>query len=663
VSVEVREVEQATSEFAGVLALWRANRRYLGFLPEAGFGDRAQKGTLIAAIADEAPVGYVLYDLPGDRVKIVHLCVASAARRRGVAGALIEAVSARHRDRRGLELKCRRDFPASKLWPTLGFRPVLDLPGRSAERHLLTVWQLPHEHADLFTFVDERRELAVIDNNVFQDLITDRPQGRATRNLLNDWLFELVELCTTDELWHEINACEDATLRAEMRAHAEGFRKLSVPRTSWLDLSSIVAKLAPDAGPADHRHVARAVAANATYFVTRDDEILDAADELREQLRISVTRPEMLIVALDRVRSSGLYEPEALQATSIRAVAPSDLDQKSFVTAFLNYGAGERSKDLRDVLRPALASPDTHDVRTFRSADEQLLGSVVHSAQTGHVEVKLVRVSSSDRVGRAVARQLAFLPRQVAALRSLARVIITDPNPSRPVLRCLEDEGYRQDEHNRWVCDVRRGIADINVVESSRAPDATVAAALERCLWPLKITGAALPTFMIAVHPAWAEQLFDTNLAAATLFGRRLDLGLSREHVYYRGPGWAGGLAHPARILWYVKGGTPGHPVGHLRATSQLAEVVVGRPRTLHQRFARLGVWTEQQVCDAANANNTVMALRFTDTEVFERPLDLSTLNDIFATAGESFRAPQSPQRVDERMFCLLYRRASAHAS
>jgi hypothetical protein len=49
----------------------------------------------------------------------------------------------------------------------------------------------------------------------------------------------------------------------------------------------------------------------------------------------------------------------------------------------------------------------------------------------------------------------------------------------------------------------------------------------------------------------------------------------------------------------------------------------VGRPRTLHQRFARLGVWTEQQVCDAANANNTVMALRFTDTEVFERPLAL----------------------------------------
>jgi len=179
----------------------------------------------------------------------------------------------------------------------------------------------------------------------------------------------------------------------------------------------------------------------------------------------------------------------------------------------------------------------------------------------------------------------------------------------------------------------------------------------------LKITGGELATFMISVHPVWAEQLFDTNLAAATLFGRRLDLGLSREHVYYRGAGWAGGLAHPARILWYVKGGTPGHPVGHLRATSQLAEVVVGRPRTLHQRFARLGVWTEQQVCDAASENNTVMALRFTDTEVFERPLDLTTLNQVYQTAGGTFRAPQSPQRVGEHMFCLLYRRASAHAS
>ena len=83
---------------------------------------------------------------------------------------------------------------------------------------------------------------------------------------------------------------------------------------------------------------------------------------------------------------------------------------------------------------------------------------------------------------------------------------------------------------------------------------------------------------------------------------------------------------------------------------------------TLYRRFARLGVWSEQQVCDAADANNTVMALRFVDTEVFERPLDLPTLREIDREAGSIFTAPQSPHRVPERMFCLLYQRASAYA-
>ncbi len=161
--------------FADVLRLAQSNRRYLGFLPDAGFADRAGKGTLLVATDGETALGYVLYDLPGDRVKIVHLCVAGGCRHAGVARALIDDVSARHQDRRGLELTCRRDFPANTLWPRLGFRPVAERPGRSAARYPLTIWQLAHVHEDLFTPIDERREIAVIDNNIFKDLTSDRP--------------------------------------------------------------------------------------------------------------------------------------------------------------------------------------------------------------------------------------------------------------------------------------------------------------------------------------------------------------------------------------------------------------------------------------------------------------------------------------------------------
>jgi predicted transcriptional regulator len=172
----------------------------------------------------------------------------------------------------------------------------------------------------------------------------------------------------------------------------------------------------------------------------------------------------------------------------------------------------------------------------------------------------------------------------------------------------------------------------------------------------------ALPTFVISIHPSYAAQLFETNLAEGTPFGRDLVLRLSREHVYYRGCGWAGGLRAPARLLWYVKG-TARTGTGYLAAASALLEVSRGRPRSLHQRFARLGVWSRQEVEQAAGKREEVTALRFADTELFARPLGLHELRETYSATGLQFQAPQSPRSVPEHMFCLLYQRASSYAT
>jgi hypothetical protein len=424
----------------------------------------------------------------------------------------------------------------------------------------------------------------------------------------------------------------------------------------------------PLAGEGDHRHIARAVAGGAVYFITRDEEILAGTQALRNVLRIVVLRPESLILHLDRKRSTGDYEPEALHGTSIQSVAAGEISERQFTAAFLNYGAGERAVDLHEILRNALATPKTSRARIYRSSDGQPLGTLITAVQDQQVSVKVIRVGRADRVGHAVARQLAFLPRQFAAEQSIPRAVIEDARPSPAVMRSLQDEYFQVDGQGRWVCEVRRGVyhatelaADEWAEQATASPQA--AAALERRWWPMKLVGTGLPTFMIAIHPTWAAQLFETNLANATLFPRSLDLGLSREHVYYRRPGWGGGLASPARILWYVKGGTIGSPVGYLAGVSQLAEMVVGAPGPLYRRFARLGVWDERQVRKAAGSNYTVMALRFLDTELFARPLELATLRAAYTQAGLSFKAPQSPTLVHEHMFCLLYRRASAYGS
>lgn len=236
---------------------------------------------------------------------------------------------------------------------------------------------------------------------------------------------------------------------------------------------------------------------------------------------------------------------------------------------------------------------------------------------------------------------------------------MTDPAPTASVREALRDEFY-EEKVDGWSCEVRRG-----VVDAEGSPDECLGAAAtaeaERQLWPIKLLGA-MPTFMLSIHPTYAAQLFETNLAAATLFGRDLGLGLSREHVYYRGCGWRGGLRAPARLLWYVKG-TRATGTGYLAAVSTLLEISIGRPRSLHQRFARLGVWSRQEVEAAAGNQAEVMALRFADTELLAHPLELGELRNLYATASLSFQAPQSPRAVPEHMFCLLYQRASTYAT
>jgi GNAT superfamily N-acetyltransferase len=659
--MEIKEVGTSGQLLAEVLAIHKSNRRVLGFLPDEGFRDRARQGTLLAACDRAKVAGYVLYDLPRDTVKIVHLCVAGTRRKSGVARALIEYLDALHPDRRCLQLACRRDFPADALWPKLGFSPVSERAGRSQAQHPLTIWQRSHDHIDLFTLIDKRRAIAAIDCNVFKDLTTTRSQGRTSRHLRDDWVSELIELRVTDELFHEINRCEERELREHMQRDASAFGRLPSAKGAWLALVPTVAELASSAGDADHRQVARAIAADARYFVTRDGELLKAAQSLQDRFGVLITRPEDLILHLDRMRYSGGYEPQALQATSVNRIDIDRVEQGDLVAAFLNYGAGERANALQELFRPALAAPRDHGFHVFRDADGRLLGALILAAGREHLEVKLMRVSTSGKLAGAVARQLAFLPRREAAERRLDRVLVTDPAPPEAVSEALRDEFYAQDGDG-WSCEVRRGLVEVARDNGGEADSISMVADAERRHWPQKLVGGALPTFMLSIHPTYAAQLFESSLAEGTLFGRDLTLGLSREHVYYRGCGWDGGLRVPARLLWYVKGSRQTGD-GYLAATSTLLEVTKGRPRSLYQRFARFGVWSRQEVERAAGKKPHVMALRFADTELLERRVDLHELRRIYDDAGLKFEAPQSPRRVPEHMFCLLYRRASAYAT
>lgn len=670
--LELVALEPDDARITQVLALWRTQRKWLGFLPNQGFTDRAAKGTLLAAVSGGIVVGYVLYDIPRDRVKVIHLCVSEQHRGHGVARDLIEAVSARHHDRRGIELKCRRDYPVNDIWPQLGFVARQEAPGRSDARLPLTHWFRDHGHADLFTYdpnTDPSNKLAVaLDHNIVIDVLRHRGEGAQSLHLEDPWLGEYITLCITDEVDQEIDKCDDPAERERMRAGLPRFRRLSTPYstegTTWTDLEAVIEEAAPKADPADHRHVARAVAGGATFFVTRDGALNDAAPRILEAAGIEVMRPEQLISRVDRIRAEERYEPAALHATTF-VVEPAGERGSELVSAFLNFGEGERRAEFEALVRSALADPATYETEVIRSESGRLVGAVVRRMGKSVIDVEAMRVSGGDRTSYAVARQLAFLQRERAATLRITRVVVADRHPSQAVRYAMAEEGYHQDGEG-WVCNVITGVAALESLNVDNVPVGlparAIAGVIERERWPLKVIGAGVPAFVVPIRPHWAEQLFDSQLAAGTLFGRDAGLGLSREHVYYRKPRNSNGIAPPARLLWYVSGKSGGQPQGSIRAVSQLAEVVVDRPLTVYQRFERLGVYNQAQVKDAADEHGRVMALRFVGTELFSKPIGLSRIRAMFAAEGSSFVAPMSPRKIDEQLFVALYREASAYA-
>jgi ribosomal protein S18 acetylase RimI-like enzyme len=660
--LEVIEVEPHSSALRRSIELYMGEKKTLGFMPDTGFSERAAAGRLLAAADAEQICGYVLFDLRSDRVKVRHLCVAPSARREGVARFLVDALRARHPDKRAIVAECRRDYGLHGMWRSLGFTPVHERPGRGFERRPLTVWVLEQGLPDLFTDFIERdeRELASVDHNILEDLVNPRPQGAQTEALLEDWVTELVELAATDENLHEVERGDEPAHRQRLRAQLTHFRRLSPRGEEWEPFRDRVAGLIPAAGYSDCCHLARAVAARARYFITRDQDILDGARAIEREMDILIVRPEELISRLDRLRAADRYEPAALQGTGIVDCPADEIDQERLVRTFLNYGPETRGQFLK-ILRDALASPHDHSARAFVAGDGRLLGLVVRVEHPDWLEVKLLRVSGTDRLATAVARQLSYAQREYAAGAELRSVVVSDPTPPRQVEDFLPEEGYRRFEDG-WNCHIAPAIvvgADLPELRQG-AGGPQEAALFERERWPLKIVGAGIPVFIVPIKPRWAEELFDTGLAERTLFDRQTSLGLAREHVYYRRPRNHRNMQPPARILWYVSANRD-HPVGHVRAVSQLAEVVVGRPLTLYRRFSRLGVFTEAEVRNMGDAQGRVMALRFVDTELLHRPLDVDTLRDIWANHGRRFTPPPSPQPVSEEVFAEMYREGSTY--
>lgn len=649
-----------------VFELAERHKKWLGVLAPVVYAENAAAGRILVAIRDGRLLGYVMFYVARRRVRVAHLCVEPDVRRLGVGRLLIDELSRLHGNQDGISLRCRRDWEATRAWPKLGFEVRSNRAGRSEAGHLLTAWWRDHGHPDLFSSVpaDEPRLVTAMDTNVFRDLheLKRGPEAAQSRSLAAEWLENELELVLTPGISVELNQVPDPRVREVLLGTAQSGRYRVIGRgpaegenpADVLEQSIVggIPSHALERDPslaADARLLAEAECGGAAAFVSRDENAVEhlmvAAAPFTD---IWISTPTDLIVHLDEARDAVNYSPLRLRGTGY-TVAEAEARSEGDLLVLLNNADGERAPSFRAQIRlTAQSAGNNSSRRIVKDPDGHVVGAVFSTFQSGRVETSLFRARDSVHA-KTLANHMLHLLRCEALKRDARELDVTDTRVSDAVAEALASAGF-QKKDGRWHLDVLRGLASWSDLasqipvtsheESSESPE--VAAALERIHWPMKITDAKLPCYLVPIRPAPAELLFGQTQA---LWDADAEIGLSRQHVYYRAPRPAV-LTAPGRILWYVSGS-----VGEVVAASRIDQVAVAHPLTLYRRFRRLGILGPEVIAGQARGGRA-MAVRFGDTEFFRRPVPLRRLLELNSHLGPL----PSPREITEEDFFRVYK-------
>lgn len=692
--IVVKQINDSPSEIASVIKLAQDNSKTLGFLPKGAFESYASRGQIIGAFDNTNKfVGYLLYalNLKGSFAYIVHLCVDDKWRRQGIAYKLFDELIKRTKnDLKGIRVRCRRDYEATKVWQKLGFAPRHEIAGRSKQGSILTIWWYDHGLPSLFNLIhdheSESKVQVVIDANIFFEIQEpDSAKNIESKALLNDWLQENIELCLTEEIFTEINRHDLPKVRTKSRSFVSTFKMVSCTRQIFdailKRLYEILSKPRSERDESDCRQLAWAICSNSPFFITRDKRLLKKADRIYEVFGTQIWPPSLLIINQDSISRDADYQPARLTGSYLttQRLIP---DKIKFVEQLYCYSQKETKAKFRGRLYSCLADPQTIDTKIIISK-ENLLGLFALDWRESNVlKIPIFRLSN-NKLSPTLARHLLHNAIIKASRETRVLTIIDDPHISETVIDSLCDIGFVHKD-GIWIkislksvdttdnltnlllslCHdfsnfsyhfqglsnaIKKAAIDQNNKELLR---------LEKILWPAKFTDLILDAFVIPIKPQWALHLFDPKLANQDLFGSEPALIFNVENAYYRSKVPRFPTA-PARILWYVsKGGTNFHSTMAIRACSYSTEVIVDKPKIIYSRFRRLGIYKWKNVFEIAkhNINNDIMAFRFNNTELLDNPISLDQIKKIWQERNKRTFFPITPTKIDNQMFFELYR-------
>ncbi|MEM9214425.1 MAG: GNAT family N-acetyltransferase [Cyanobacteria bacterium P01_F01_bin.150] len=694
---EVKEIDHTSGYINDVFALWRTHSNKLGELPREEDRKRyVSKRFLLVAIHQNKCIGFLMFSIKDNQARLLHLCIKRKFRKQGIATSLVERLKKRTRILYCIKLACRRDYGLDSFWSHHGFVPKFDKQGRNQLGIPVTNWELKHGHPDLISILNEKtignKIPVAIDTNIFIDLCRLQDSQRNSEDsglLASSEILSEVELCLTSEIFTDLNRINDKRQREEFRSKAQNFLILNedslVFDNTYKALQEILPIPKDEQDASDIRHLARAISSNVQIFITRDQGILDINERnIYEKLKISILRPSDLILHLDEVRRELDYHPVCLGSTKLNLQLVKPGIQKKLIDSFINNRSGEKRSRFKEKLQKFLTNPDQYNCFTVGEDSDTPLAFLVYSLEDKiRLNISFLRINERCNFSATLIRLLLLHVIRIASQENRVIVQISDMNlPDLTIKAMLDDRFiFLESEQiylkflikgaysSQKVADKLRKIAGQITGESQEIPlqfanlidgnvlthSSEISFDIEKDLYPLKIINAPIVNYILSIKPSWAEQLFDEDLAKQLLFLKQ-DLALKRELIYYRSAKNSINLISPARILWYVsKGDSKRYRTSgtmSIRACSRLDDITIDTPKEIYKKFRRLGVYSFDNVKKTAgDLTQSVMAIKFSDTEMFPSPVPLDRIHQVL-----NCKAPLlQPYKITPQQFEILY--------
>ena len=614
--------------------------------------------------SDGQLIGYLLYAAYPNRFRIAHLCVSRETRGQGLAGRLIDALIETATTQTVITLSCRNDFEAHTMWPNLGFVPLYEKVGRSREGLPLTVWRriiaLDNQLGLFQAHVSDDVLDVIIDAQIFFDFdAPDSEHAQPSKTLLSDVFVDAINLWITDELFTEIHRNNSPEGRDSRRWRASQFPEVKYDPLYLEYFVELLKDILPNSNRShisDINHLAKAASSDVQVFITRDNLLLNKAEQIRALVNVEVISPTVLILRARELSAKQTSVPDRVAGLGLewRHLNSSDFTSFPFQQFLLK---GEKINQLRQRLGYLLASQSPDRLEVLWAQNEPVAFRILKVDGSTSLTLSLGRVENSrdqslfggflvsDVVYRAMRNGLSMVKVKADALprnliHSLSYMGFIECNGD--FLRfCFAQYLDREDaltEIGNLAPAAVESYQSISAFEFDRHCSPLLSNVTQNC-------------FLVPIQQRHALNLFDRALSAQSLFGGDENLLMRWSNVYYRKNNRHRMFQAPGRILWYVSGTRKA-----IVAVSHLDAVVIDIPKELFRRFRRFGtlLWEDlYELCEGDVAKE-LMALRFSNTFPLQREVPLKEIKRVFNDDGFGLSV-QGPIRVPCNSLRRLY--------